>query len=458
MGWNNWNAVGCSVNEKLLLSTAEKMVALGLRDVGYEYIVLDDCWSLGRDEKGDLQYDPQKFPRGMKYVADHLHSLGFLFGMYSDAGSYTCARYAGSLEYEEQDAKTFASWGVDYLKYDNCFNEGLSGTPKISSERYRTMKDALIATGRPILYAICNHGEDYPWRWGHTVANSWRMSGDIYDSFDRPDSHCPCTGDEFDCVFPGSHCSVMNILNKAASICPTSLPGAWNDLDMLEVGNGGMDDEEYKTHFSMWAAVKSPLLMGNNVNAMDANTLSILNNPAVLAVSQDPAGAAAVRRWRYYVNDTDAYGQGEIQMWSGQLFGGDQVVVLLNAGNSPRIMNASLADIFRHEKGIAPEIKENWDIYDLWANRMDDATAKSVIDGSAKASVAKLYYNASESSYKDGLAAGNPLLLGKFTGTVEAGGIIEAEVPRHGVAMLRLRRSSAIQSKASLTNHEHSEL
>ncbi|KAK9313080.1 glycoside hydrolase superfamily [Lipomyces starkeyi] len=449
MGWNNWNAFACSVNEHLLLSTAEKLAAVGLRDIGYQYIVLDDCWSLGRDEKGNLQYDPAKFPHGMKYVADQLHSMGFLFGMYSDAGSYTCARYAGSLGYEEQDAKTFASWDVDYLKYDNCFNEGLSGSPKITAERFRTMKDALKSTGRSILYAMCNWGEDYPWKWAHTTANSWRMSGDIYDSFDRPDPHCPCTGEEgYDCSYSGSHCSVMNILNKAAYVVHTSMPGAWNDLDMLEVGNGGMDYEEYKTHFSMWAALKSPLLMGNDVNTIDAKAISILSNPAVIAISQDPAGVPVNRRWRYYVNDTDVYGQGEIQMWSGPLSGGDQVVILLNAGNSARMMNATLEEIFRHETGIAPEIKEDWDIYDLWANRMDEATAQTILDGTGVAP-AGVYYNVTELSFKDGLAAGSPALLGKLVGRVEAGGVIEMDVPRHGVAMLRLRRSTTQLRAAS---------
>ncbi|KAK9240069.1 glycoside hydrolase superfamily [Lipomyces kononenkoae] len=451
MGWNNWNAFACSVNEDLLISTAEKMAAFGLRDAGYEYIVLDDCWSLGRDSKGNLQHDPAKFPNGMKYVAEKIHSLGFRFGMYSDAGSYTCARYPGSLGYEKQDAITFASWDVDYLKYDNCHNQGLSGTPKITSERYRTMTDALRAAGRPILYAICNWGEDFPWKWGPTVANSWRMSGDIYDSFDRPDPRCPCSGDEYSCAYPGSHCSVMNILNKAASIIDTSLPGAFNDLDMLEVGNGGMDDEEYKSHFSFWAAVKSPLLMGNDVNVMDAKALSILNNPAIIAVSQDPLGVPAVRRWRYYVNDTNQYGQGEIQMWSGPLFGGDQLVILLNAGNSSRTMNATLADIFCVATGIAKEIQEDWDVYDLWANRMDDATAQSIIDGTsimgAGTSVASFYYNATQVSYKEGLAANDPLLYGKLTGTVTAGGAIETEVPRHGVAMLRLRKRTTTSFK-----------
>lgn len=408
--------------------------------------MLDDCWSAGRNESGYLKWNETKFPNGMAHVADQLHSMGLGFGMYSDAGTYTCGRYAGSLGYETKDAQTFASWGVDYLKYDNCYNEGQSGTPLITYTRYKNMSLALNATGRPILYSLSNWGEDYPWKWAQTMANSWRISGDIYDSFDRPDSRCPCTGDEgYECVLPGFHCSMMNILNKASNFIDKGIPGAWNDLDMLEVGNGGMTDEEYKTHFSMWAAVKSPLLMGNNIDKLSPADLSLLNNPAVIAVSQDPAGSAAVRVWRYYVNDTDQYGQGEISMWSGQLAGGDQLVVLLNAGNSSRRMNATLRDIFYDygSEGTAPEIQESWDIHDLWANRMDTTTAKGLIDGNVTsvqgANVTEYYYNATKTSYADGLAANDTLLLGKVVGTVSANSAISTMVPRHGVAMMRLR-------------------
>ena len=206
----------------------------------------------------------------MTYVADQLHSMGLGFGMYSSAGKYTCAQYAASLGMEKQDAQTFADWGVgmscchqklpvrgrrltvfeDYLKYDNCYNEGQEGTSLTTYNRYKAMSDALNATGRPILYSMCQWGLDSPWNWAQTIANSWRMSGDVYDSFDRPDPRCPCT--TYDCTLPGYHCSVMNILNKAAPILNKGQPGAWNDLDMLEVGNGGMSDDEYKTHFSMW--------------------------------------------------------------------------------------------------------------------------------------------------------------------------------------------------------------
>lgn len=282
------------------------------------------------------------------------------------------------------------------------------------------------------------------------MANSWRMSGDIYDSFNRPDPRCPCDGNVddqgYNCALPGFHCSVMNILSKVAHFVDKGVPGAWNDLDALEVGNGGMTDDEYKTHFSMWAAVKSPLLMGNNVVALSPSSLSILTNPAVLAISQDPLGSAAVRRWRYEVPDVDQYGQGEIQMWTGQLYAGDQVVILLNGGNSSRMMNATSADIFADsgEGGTAKQIQNSWQIYDLWANRMDNGTASAILDGTSTqiqgtgANVTQYYYNATKTSYAEGLKNNDTLLLGKEVGTLSAGGTIRTMVPRHGVAMMRL--------------------
>lgn len=170
-------------------------MALGLRDLGYTYVVLDDCWSAGRNDQGVLVPDATKFPRGMAAVADGLHAQGLRFGMYSSAGRYTCGMYEGSLGHEAVDARTWAAWGVDYLKYDNCFNTGQAGTQALSAARFRVMSDALAASGRAMLYALCNWGEDYPWNWASTQANSWRISGDVYDSYDRPDDRCPwCVG------------------------------------------------------------------------------------------------------------------------------------------------------------------------------------------------------------------------------------------------------------------------
>lgn len=249
-------AYGCDIDAETLLQTAEKMVDFGLRDLGYRYVILDDCWSnMERSDNGSLVANSTKFPNGIKAVADQLHDMGLLFGMYSSAGMYTCAQYPASLDHEEQDAQTFTHWGVDYLKYDNCYNQGREGNSQLTFDRYNTMSEALNKTRRPIFYSMCNWGRDYPWNWAQTMANSWRMSGDIYDSFNRPDDRCPCT--TYDCTLPGFHCSVMNIIGKVASIVDKVQPGAWNDLDMLEVGNGGMSEDEYKAHFSMWCVAKT---------------------------------------------------------------------------------------------------------------------------------------------------------------------------------------------------------
>ncbi|KAI9849061.1 MAG: hypothetical protein M1838_000291 [Thelocarpon superellum] len=453
MGWDNWNAYGCNVTEETMLETGKKMVELGLRDLGYHYVILDDCWSDGRDAHGVLKPNMTKFPRGMKDIADSLHDMGLGFGMYSDAGSMTCGKYAGSLGHETTDAQTFAKWGVDYLKYDNCFNEGQSGTPLITYQRYKAMSDALNATGRPILYSLCNWGEDYPWKWAQTVANSWRMSGDIVDTFDRPDPRCPCSGDEgYNCALPGFHCSAMNILNKVTSFVDKGIPGAWNDLDALEVGNGGMSDAEYVTHFSMWAAVKSPLIMGNNLGQLTPQAFSILTNPAVIAISQDAAGDSAVRRWRSSVEPQDEHGQGEIQMWSGNLAGGDYLVVLLNAATRDLVMKATLEDIFWDQgpSGTAPEVQQSWEVYDLWASRMDSDTADSILQaknhttgGSGTKPMlvrpTATLYNATATPYAVGLAQRDPRVLGNLTTMVAPMGTLTAEVAQHSVAMFRLR-------------------
>ncbi|UKZ64561.1 uncharacterized protein TrAtP1_005776 [Trichoderma atroviride] len=263
MGWNNWNTFACSVSSTLLLDTSKLLTEYGLQDLGYKYVVLDDCWSSGRDDNGKLVADSAKFPDGMGAVADALHEQGFLFGMYSSAGEMTCARYAGSLDYEEADAQSFADWGVDYLKYDNCYHMGRFGTPLVSFNRFNAMAEAIKKTGRAMLYSLCSWGEDYVHTWGGSIANSWRISGDIYDSFARPDDLCSCTNAaDPECIAPGTHCSVLAIVNKVAPYIDRGLPGGWNDLDMLEVGHGGMTEEEYKAHFSMWAALKSPPAAG----------------------------------------------------------------------------------------------------------------------------------------------------------------------------------------------------
>ncbi|KAH8600796.1 glycoside hydrolase family 27 protein [Bisporella sp. PMI_857] len=451
MGWDNWNSFGCDVSETLLQETAQLIVEYGLKDLGYYYVILDDCWSKGRNTTGHLIPDPEKFPRGMAHVADDMHELGLGFGMYSSAGKYTCGQFAGSLGYEEIDAQTWASWGVDYLKYDNCYNEGQAGTQILSYERYATMSRALNATGRPILYSLCNWGEDYPFNWASTIANSWRISGDIMDDWDKADARCPCDGENaWDCRLPGFHCSVTNIMNKASFITSKAQPGAWNDLDMLEVGNGAMTDAEYVAHFSMWAVVKSPLILGNDLRKMTAADLTIISNPAVIAINQDPAGSSASRRWMYSTNETDINGRAEIQMWSGRLTsttGGtysDYVVLLVNGNNKATELNATLADIFVDSgpRGTAPQVKISWEVRDLWTNRMSVEQGQAIIstNGTGNATtIIEERYNATKTSYAAGLAQKNEFLLGNVTTTVQPSGTIIAKVEPHGAALFRLR-------------------
>lgn len=311
------------------------------------------------------------------------------------------------------------------------------------------MSKALNATGRQILYSMCNWGQDHPWDWAYLIANSWRATGDIYDSFDRSDVRCPCENkDGIDCAFPGFHCSVMNIINKVVWFIHRSQPGGWNDMDGLEVGNGGMTDDEYKLHFTMWAALKSPLIMGNDVRTIDAKSYSILTNPAIIALNQDPAGASMQRRWRYYVSPTDSYGGGEIQMWSGNLAQGDYVMVLLNAANQPMHMNASLADIFVDNGGAqSAEAKQSWDLYDLWANRMPDSVANMVLSSNSTVNATSHLYNSTAKSYKDGIMANDTLLMGKHVGTVKGLGTVSAVVPKHGIMAYRMRPSTTTMSR-----------
>lgn len=360
----------------------------------------------------------------------------------------------GSLGHETIDANTFAGWGVDYLKYDNCYNQGQSGTPLFSFSRYNVMHEALNATKRPILYSMCSWGEDGPWAWAETIANSWRMSGDVTDEFDRPDDRCPCTNEQgLNCPLPGYHCSVMNIINKVSYFLNKGQPGAWNDMDMLEIGNGGMSDDEYKVMFTMWAAAKSPLIIGTNVIELTPQSYSIYMNPAIIALNQDPLGTAVTRQWRYYVSDTDQYGEGEISMFSGPLYGDNQVVILLNAGNSSRMMNASLAEIFVDSGGAdSPSAKMNYDMFDLWGNRMDNETAEAILstNNTVAGNYNSTWLNVTETSYAQALMNNDTRVLGKACGTLTAGGTIQTMVPRHGIAAIRLRPQPTMSKRDEL--------
>ncbi|CAI6340570.1 unnamed protein product [Periconia digitata] len=452
MGWNNWNAFGCDVSEELLLTTSDQILGLGLRDLGYDYVVLDDCWQdvNGRDKNGKLQPELSKFPNGLRSISDHLHSQGFKYGMYSSAGEMTCARFAGSLDHEVDDANSFAEWGVDMLKYDSCYHMGRVGTPSVSFNRFKTMSDALRATGSNILLNLCNWGEDLVHTWGMSISNSWRVTGDIYDSFTRPDDLCGCnqvSPGDVNCIAPGTHCSVLFIVNKVAPFADRSIPGGWSDLDMLEVGQGGMTDEEYKAHFALWAGLKSPLFLGNDLRDMPAKAFTIINNPAIIALSQDPHGRSMTRVRRDTDVAKDEWGVGETHVWAGHLQNGDQAVIMVNFGGQDADMEVSLAEIFIPfgPGGAAPHNKFDWAVHDLWAHRMPESTAESVLAAPSVAERAALlkkanWYNATEIPYAQGLRDEDPRLFGEKVGVVKAGGVLKQKVKSHAATVLRLRR------------------
>ncbi|MDP9794134.1 alpha-galactosidase [Catenuloplanes nepalensis] len=272
MGFNNWNAFGCDVTEQLIKDVADLFVSSGLQAVGYEYVNIDDCWALKeRDpETGRLVPDPVKFPSGIAGVAGYVHAKGLKLGLYADAGTRTCAGYPGSLGHEDLDARTFAEWQIDYLKYDNCYNES-DGSQADYLRRYTAMGQALTRTGRPIVYSICEWGTSQPWTWAADVGNLWRTTGDISDNWS----------------------SVRSIIATNAPLYPYAGPGHWNDPDMLEVGNGGMTATEYRTHMSMWAMMAAPLIIGTDLRGASAETMDILTNSEIIAVDQDPLGVQA---------------------------------------------------------------------------------------------------------------------------------------------------------------------
>jgi alpha-galactosidase len=326
MGWNDWNAYGCNVSETLVKQTADKIVSSGLAAAGYQYVNIDDCWmQSSRDANGNLQPDFSKFPDGISGTAAYVHSKGLKLGIYEDAGTATCAGYPGSLGHETQDAQSFASWGVDYLKYDNCNNNGSTTTQQYIS-RYSAMRDALAATGRPIVYSICEWGVNSPWTWAGNVGNLWRTTGDITPTYS----------------------SMLSIFHQNVGLDPYAGPGAWNDPDMLEVGNG-MSATEDRTEFSLWAEMAAPLLAGNNlVNASDT-TLSILGNKAVIAVDQDSLGKQG-----HLVTSS-----GGLDVLAKPLANGDVSVVLFNE-------NANTATISTTASAIGKSGASSYTLTDLW--------------------------------------------------------------------------------------------
>ncbi|HEX8922620.1 MAG TPA: glycoside hydrolase family 27 protein, partial [Pyrinomonadaceae bacterium] len=345
MGWNSWNKFACNVNEALIRETADALVSSGMKDAGYVYINIDDCWHGKRDQLGFIQPDPERFPSGMKALADYIHSRGLKLGIYSDAGWKTCGGRPGSRGYEYQDALTYARWGVDYLKYDWCNTEGLK-----AEGAYLTMRDALYAAGRPVVLSICEWGTDKPWGWGKKVGHLWRTTGDIYNCFD-------CVKDHGTWKAWG----VMQILDMQKGLREHAGPGHWNDPDMLEVGNG-MSVNEDRAHFSMWSMLAAPLIAGNDLRNMSQETREILTNREVIAVNQDALG---VQGFQYSAQD-------KIEVWFKPLTGGDWALAILNRGTTPRKISfdwkaEKVTDSF--SKREASFVTTRYRLRDLWAQR-----------------------------------------------------------------------------------------
>jgi alpha-galactosidase len=335
MGWNSWNKFGCNVSEKLLIGMADAMISSGMADAGYKYIVIDDCWQVDREANGEIIVDKDRFPHGMKYLADYIHSKGFKFGIYSCAGTKTCAGRPGGRGYEFQDAITYAKWGVDYLKYDWCNTEKQDA--RIS---YTTMRDALYSAGRPIVFSLCEWGTAKPWEWAKEVGHLWRTTEDILDRWD----------------------AMITILDQERELAKYAGPGFWNDPDMLEIGNGGMTTEEYKTHFSLWCMLAAPLMAGNDLQNMSPETSEILKNAEVISLDQDVLGKQG-----FCYRDN-----GDYEIWIKILANNEKAACLLNRGDEEKDVQVNLNvllkatdDYWAHDS-YKPE---DYKVRDLWEHK-----------------------------------------------------------------------------------------
>lgn len=350
MGWNSWNKFGCNVSETLLKEMADAMCTSGMKDAGYEYIVIDDCWQIGRDEEGNIQVDPKRFPSGMKSLADYIHSKGLKLGVYSCAGSYTCQGRPGSRGYQFQDARQYAKWGVDYLKYDWCSSEGQN-----AEAAYRTMSDALKQSGRPIVFSICEWGENQPWKWGKGIGHLWRVTPDIRDCYQ--------------CKFDWGGVGVLEIIDIMADLYPYAGPGHWNDAEMLEIGNGGMTKDEYITHFSMWTMLAAPLMAGNDLRSMNQETKEILTNKEVIAVNQDSLGNQA----RRFMD------MGDHEIWAKELSNGETAICFLNRGESSWKLNYDWKKNTIYYMQSINMNKKEYSIRDLWQHKSIGTTQTKLI-------------------------------------------------------------------------------
>jgi alpha-galactosidase len=343
MGWNDWYSSYCSVSAQIVEQTAQAMVNDGMKAAGYDYVNIDDCWMAPtRDSAGNLVADPARFPNGIKAVADYVHGLGLKLGIYEDAGTTTCAHLPGSFGHETQDAATFAAWGVDYLKYDRCnipFGEFPGESPQqVQQTLYTRMSNALRATGRPIVFSICNPdpGDD-PWQWGGSIANLWRTTTDIQDNFG----------------------SMLVNFEGTVDLSADARPGAWNDPDLLQIGSGGSTPLEYRSEFSLWSEMAAPLIASTNIIALSPTALAIYENRNVIAVDQDPLGAQGVPISR-------ADGRWVL---TKPLHNGDRAVVLFNStSTAARIATTAGA------AGLRPA--RAYRLQDLWTGAVTESDGR----------------------------------------------------------------------------------
>jgi len=325
MGWSSWNKFASKINEKIIREVADAMVSSGMKDAGYEYVNIDDCWQISRDKNGNILADSVNFPSGMKALADYVHSKGLKFGLYSCAGSLTCAGRPGSRGYEYQDARTYASWGVDFLKYDFCNVDAQN-----AEGAYKIIRDALFAAKRPVVLEICEWGGSQPWTWAAKVGNLWRSTGDIMDCWD--------------CEYNWGGYGVMKIADKNAGLAKYAKPGSWNHPDMLEVGNGGLTDTESRSHFTLWCMMAAPLIAGNDLRSMNQATIEILNNKEIIALDQDSLGKQGFR-WLTFDG---------IEVWAKAL------------------KNQELALCFLNRSDIVKTIDFDWKVYThIWNGNAD---------------------------------------------------------------------------------------
>ena len=349
MGWNSWNPFGANVSEKVIRETADAMVSSGLKDAGFSYIVIDDIWQGGRDSTTVLLFpDRTRFPSGIKALSDYVHSKGLKFGIYSDAGTLTCGDRPASFGYEKKDAMLFADWGVDYLKYDYCYCTDYASTNndyKMAVARYRAMGDALKATGRPIVFSICEWGPRSPWLWGREVGgNLWRTSYDVADIWDRPRNESSPIG-------------IMTSIDVVSNLDRFAGPGGWNDPDMLVVGlkntgfikGGGCTDIEYCTQMSMWCMLSAPLMLGCDLRNMNESTKAIILNKEIIGIDQDALGKQGFRVMR----------KDGVEAWKKPITGHRVAIAFLNRNSADKTVIATLKDL---------ELDQNarYKVYDVW--------------------------------------------------------------------------------------------